>query len=81
MKDSNYLIKEAQNIINDYIRECREKESRINIFNNKQLRKLEIDRVGRKTRKKISLNGIIYIILTGSIIAFIYFLIHITTYY
>ena len=81
MKDSNYLIKEAENIIDNYIRECEEKELKLNSFsNNKNLKKSGTVWKNRKFRKKLSLNGIFYFTLISSIIAFIYLLIQITTY-
>jgi len=81
MKDSNYLIKEAENIIDNYIRECEEKELKLNSFSsNMNLKKSGTVWKNRKFRKKLSLNGIFYFTLISSIIAFIYLLIQITTY-
>ncbi|HHV95228.1 MAG TPA: hypothetical protein GXX37_01925 [Clostridiaceae bacterium] len=83
MKDSDYLIKEAQNIINNYIRECEENELRLNTLGSSKknlMKKSRIDGKVGKFRKKFSFNYIFYITLISSIIAFIYFLVQVTTY-
>jgi len=87
MKDGDYLIKEAQNIINNYIKECEEKAGKLNtasyINNARDLKgnkKVRAKEKVRKIRKKVSLSSIIYVTLLGSLIAFIYLLIQIATY-
>ena len=74
--ESDYLIKEAQSIINNYIKECDQKEGKPKPLN---IKEQETVKTKKNSRKVSVLNSFIYITLISSIIAFIYLLIRIVT--
>jgi len=75
--ESDYLIKEAQNIINNYIKDYEQKEGKLKPSIVKESGSI---RTKKNLQKKFSPNSFIFITLIGSIIAFIYLLIRIVTY-
>ncbi|HOJ12000.1 MAG TPA: hypothetical protein PK733_15620 [Clostridiales bacterium] len=75
--EGDCLIKEAQTIINNYIKECEKNGIITKTPNNTEINVINPQ---KSFTKKVPLNVVINIALIGSIVAFIYLLVRILTF-